>query len=440
MKTLARVPVIGGVCLLVIGAAVGWLLPPLASVSSLFQFAQTRLPAGGLDISGYLGAYITVVALLVAVVTGSSATTLQVATQSRSASQLRALIQSLLPFLGMCGLAIGIALLYYLMPPTFAAQLWQLLIWLGAVALFMLDYLVVLPYYLSAEYLALQAIRQLRRTPMHTWESLDAYSSLPVAISEASAHNDMGGVRVITHVLGQFLIGIRDQKAEAAPGYERGRYRALKNLLTGSAQMAPQAPNAVVYNLGYVLAGVLLQAVAVGHVLDDPDHDLFTGLFRTLRGSSEKLTPLWTGLRHALCRESEDEPPYLLRFWLARTRWPSDDPRRVIGIATVLALFYARCWGELREARDPAGANTEAAEMIADLYRDIATHLGPRVARERQPRGAIRLPDLPLGLLDAVHAHVMSVWPATAAEQSRVQVVNAYEQRRQELMASIDTR
>ncbi len=69
----------------------------------------------------------------------------------------------------------------------------------------------------------------------------------------------------------------------------------------------------------------------------------------------------------------------------------------------------------------------EAAEMLTDLYRYIATHLSQRVAHERQQSNGVRLNDLPLGLLDRVHLLSMRSWPETVAEKQRVAVVNAYE-------------
>jgi hypothetical protein len=424
-----------GVVLLVTGAALGWLAPRLAGAAAPYVDTAARLAGSGLDASGYLGADITALAVIIAVVIGFNATTLQIAGQTHSLALVRAILRSLTPFLACWSLTTGVALAYFLLPPVYVAQLWQMLCWFGAVVLLMVAYLWDLPWRLSGEYVGLWAIRGLSGHPLDRWESLDGFSALQTSVASASVRGDLGTVRSITSVLGGFLVGVRDPRAEEAQVYDRGRYRALKNLLSGCAQNIAQAPNAVAYNLGFVLAGVLLQAVAVGHLMDDADHDLFSGLLGAARAAPERLNPLWTGMRHALCRGSSHDDPYLLRFWLLRGRWSLDDPRRATHVADGMGWLYASCWRELRTAWDAPSANVEASQMVIDLYRDIAVHLGKRIAHERRRAGNAPLRDLPLAVLDKTHAVVMRGWPNGSAEAERVAVVNAYETRRTELIA-----
>ena len=73
--------------------------------------------------------------------------------------------------------------------------------------------------------------------------------------------------------------------------------------------------------------------------------------------------------------------------------------------------------------------------MVVDLYRDITTHLGKYLSQVRPKIGAVRLADVPLSLLDTIHAAILNAWPAGEAESERVVVVNAYESRRAELLA-----
>jgi hypothetical protein len=396
-------------------------------VSGYLIWAGAVIAGSNLDISGYLGADITALAVIIAVVIGFNATTLQIAGQAHSLSLVRAILLSLTPFLLCWSLTTGVALLYFLLPPIYIAQLWQMLCWFAAVVVLMVAYLWDLPWRLSGDYVAGWAISGLRKAPIQTWESLDSYSSLQTAIASASARGDLGTVRVIATQLGYFLSGIRDSRAEMDNTYDRSRYRALKNLLSGSAQNAAEAPNAVAYQLGYIAAGTLLQAAAVGIPLDDPTHNLYSGLMREVHNRPERINPLWAGMRHALCRGDDRTEPYLLCYWLEHQRWTVDDPRRVTVVGDGVATFYSLCWKELSASLDQDTAAAEATEMVVDLYRYISLHLAKLAATERRRLKVGRLTDLPPGLLDRVHLLVMRSWPTSIAEQHRVTVVNAYE-------------
>jgi hypothetical protein len=76
----------------------------------------------------------------------------------------------------------------------------------------------------------------------------------------------------------------------------------------------------------------------------------------------------------------------------------------------------------------------DTADMMADLYRDLAMYLGPLAKRERGERHGARIGDMPLMLLDAVHTSVMRAWPSlSSGASSRVAIINAYEERRTQL-------
>ncbi|HEX6820366.1 MAG TPA: hypothetical protein VF120_18455 [Ktedonobacterales bacterium] len=427
-----------GILFLIAGAILGWVVPRLPQGALAFGSLRERLAVAGVDSGGYLGADITALAVIIAVVIGFNATTLQIAGQTHSLVLVRAILLSLTPFILCWSAATCVALVYFLLPPMYVAQLWQMLCWFAAVVLLMFAYLWDLPWRLSGQYVGLWAIRGLAKRPINRWEALDGFSALQTSISAASARGDLGTVRAITSVLGPFLTQTRDARAEAENTYERGRYRALKNLLSGCAQNAAIAPNAVSYSLGYVVAGTLTQATAVGLRMNDAEHDLFSGLFRALKDAPDRLNPLWTGARHALCRDRDHDESYLLRYWRGHRAWTGDDSRRVVDIADGLAWLHAGCWRELRASLPARDANAEALLMLLDLYRDIATHLAPLAARQRPERGATRTADLLLGLLDHVHARVLRAWPDEGRESERVSLVNAYEARRKEVVALFD--
>ncbi len=425
-----------GVLLLVLGAAAGWLVPRSGLLSPLDGLTR-QLASSPIDRSGFLGADITALAVLIAVVIGFNVTILQIAGQAHSLNVTRGILATLTPFLLCWSLTTAIALAYFLVPPIYVGQLWQLYAWFGAIVLLMIGYLWDLPWRLSGDYVARWALSRLRQSPVADWETLEGYAVLQTAIAAAGARGDLGNVRAMTLRLGRFLVDARDRRAEAANQYDRRRYRSLKSLLSGCSQGAAEAPNAVAYYLGYVLAGVLLQATAVGHPPDDAEHDLFTGVLRSTRGSPEHLNPLWTGMRHALCRPVDRGVPYLLKYWLGHDTWPADDPRRVTRLAVALARLHAAYWRELCRAATEHEAAAQAAEMAISLYRDISAYLGVAVARAPKQSRVVRLPDLPLALLDETHACIMHDWGVGNAESGvRVDVVNSYEAHRARLGAS----
>ncbi|MBF6589049.1 MAG: hypothetical protein IVW57_00785 [Ktedonobacterales bacterium] len=424
-----------GAVLLLAGALVGWALPHSARAWALLPGLGTTVAATRPDVSGYLGADITALAVIIAVVIGFNATALQIAGQTHALGIVRGILLSLMPFLFCWGATTGVALLYFLEPPIYFAQLWQMLFWFAAVVLLMLAYLWGLPWRLSGSYVTAWAIRELRGRPSDRWETLDAFSALQSAIAAASARGDLGTLRVLTADLGGFLAGRDDPRVEQEPAYQRERYRALKNLLSGCAQNGTAGPNPVAYQLGFVLAGVMLRAVATGQPLADPERDFYSGLFRGLRGAPERLDALWTGMRHALLRSGTHGSPYLLRYWRARRQWGTAEPRTVTRLAGGIARLHADCRRQLASTAGEAVALEDATTMLLDLYRDIALHLAKAAAHQRQR--SIRERDLTLttALLDAIRDEVARTWPLGADTPHYERLAAAYERRHAEIDA-----
>jgi hypothetical protein len=202
----------------------------------------------------------------------------------------------------------------------------------------MIGYLWNLPWRLSGEHAALWSIRELRNKPMNQWESSDGYAILQTGIVSAATRSDLGTVRTMTLSIRDFLASTY---RESADHFDRERYRAVKNLLSGCMQNAASAPNTVAYHLGFVAAGALLQGVAVG-IGYDSERELFSGVFRALQTEPGRLDPLWAGMRHGLCRKGTHGDPYLIRYWRFNCFWDADDPRCVKFIAEMLVRFQMR--------------------------------------------------------------------------------------------------
>jgi hypothetical protein len=400
-----------GVILLALGALVGWVLPHLngwfSSLIDALPFARdalTPVAGSGIDPAPIVGADLTTLAVIIAVLIGYNVAEFQIASQTLSLAFTRTVLLTLGP-LFLVWTAVTFVALIYLMAPLYLGQLWQTLLWFGAVVLFMIAYLWNLPWRLSGEYAARSAIRSLRSKPMATWEAQDGFAALQASISGANARSDLGTTRAMTATLGAFLCAAQDRKAESdGVAYNRARYRALKNLLTGCAQQAGDAPTTVAYYLGFLTAGVTLQAVAVGHPMDYADSNLYSGLMRALPRNPEYVNALWTGFRHALCRDGDRGEAYLLRYWRDHARWDTTDERNVTQIAKGVVRFHSNCWEALQGTLGAEEAEVEAVEMLDDLYRYISYFLFPEAKRDRQ---AARLTALATQLLEAVHERAL---------------------------------
>lgn len=439
-----------GVFLLVAGIIIGWVAPWAGQSINFLHIFRTPLSilSDKIDINAFLGVDMTALAVIIAVLIGYNASTIQIAGQLLSPVLVRTILLSLAPFLICWSVTAFVTLIYFLFPPTLFAQLLQVLCWFGAVVFLMIGYLWNLPWRLSGEHAALWAIRELRHKPINQWESIDGYSVLQTAVATAATRADLGTVRSITVSIGSFLASTQDRSGELANHFDRERYRSLKNLLSGCAQNATSAPNAVAYYLGFITAGVILQAVAVG-CANDTEHDLFSGLFRTLHNVPGHIDPLWTGMRHGLCRRGMHRGPYLRQFWHHHQSWTADEPRSIQLIAETLVRFHLRCWRELASNREnhavslthnseaaPAGhpgrwssdeVNNEATGMLTDLYRDIARYLTAEVVSTNLDASNVALRTLPQQFLETIHALILQTWPINEAEKARLALIKAYD-------------
>ncbi len=455
-----------GYILLAAGLIIGWIAPWVTENASFLRISGTLLAAfsqislipfsvlsNKIDVNAFLGADITALAVIIAVLIGYNAAALQIAGQLHSLALVQTILWSLLPFLLCWIFTAAVALVYFLIPPTLVAQLLQVLLWFGAVILLMIAYLWDLPWLLSGQHAADLAIKDLRRRPMKQWEGSDGYSVLQTAIASATARGDLGTVRSMTTMLGKFLA---NTYRETADQFDRERYRAVKNLLSGCMQNAASAPNSVSYYLGFVAAAVLLQGVAVGTAYDG-ERELFSGVFRALRSEPDRLDALWTGMRHSLCRKEIQGTPYLLQYWCAHHSWKAGDSRRMQFIAELLVRFHTQAWREsgssfkryavtdrdntrMTSSLHPAvwgseEAGSQATGMLSDLYRDIATYLLPAIDQRNVDSDYLELRDLPQQLIDTVHTLVLQQWPADKSEECRRKLIEIYEYRIAEIKA-----
>lgn len=425
----AQVRAIGGVfqavacALIVVGATVGWLLPH-AGVAWTAALSQP-VAASGVDAVTFLGAALTTLGVIVAILIGYNVAGLQTAGQLMSLALARAMLLSLAPFLIWWTVTTGVGLVYLLLPPVYMGQLWQMLVWFAAVVLFMLGYLWTLPWRLSSEYAARWAVDDLRATAIERWESQDGYDVLQSSMAAATTRGDLGAVRAMAQTLGSFLVTLRDTKAERESSEGRGRYRALKNLLSGCAQFSGAAPTSVSYQLGYVTAGTLIRASAIGLPIDSAGINLFSGLLRSLGDSADRIDSLWTGVRHALCRGDARTTPYLFTYWTRNRAWSTADPRMTQRLASGLIRLHSEALLTLLRTQTEAQAQLEAAQMLSDLYRYISTHLRERIEAAASGAERARLLELSAALLHQSHVLAQAESASWDAE-SRELLASAY--------------
>jgi hypothetical protein len=391
-----------------------------------FTAALSSPVAGsGVDSTTFLGAALTTLGVIVAILIGYTVAGLQTAGQLMSLALSRAMLLSLAPFLLCWTATTGVGLIYLLAPPRYLGQLWQVLLWFAAVVFFMLGYLWMLPWRLSGEYAARWAVDDLRATPIEEWEAQDGYTVFQSSMAAATTRGDLGTARAIAQTLGAFLVTARDLQAERDNRYERGRYRALKNLVTGCAQFAGGAPTAVSYQLGYVAMGALLRAAAIGLPTDDGETDLFSGLLRSIGESPDRIDSLWTGARHALCRGDAHTAPYLLRYWRLYGAWDATEPRAAQRIAAGLMRLHGDALQRLAHAEDATRAQAEAARMLMDLYRYVGLHLRDRIVADHSGAERKRL----LGLATALLCELpkgADIQSTRWSDEQRVAIVDAY--------------
>jgi hypothetical protein len=159
--------------------------------------------------------------------------------------------------------------------------------------------------------------------------------------------------------------------------------------------------------------------------MDYPDSNLYSGLLRALPKNPEYVNALWTGFRHALCREGDRGEAYLLRYWREHARWDMTDERNVAQVAKGVARLHTNCWETLQTTLGAEEAEVEAVAMLDDLYRYITTYLLQEAKRDRQ---AARLTSLASQLRDVVHQR--AIQEPLADERYAALVIEAYDKYR----------
>ena len=301
-------------------------------------------------------------------------------------------------------------MIYFIVPVSDVAQIWQEVLWFLAVTALMLEYLWDFSRRISGDYLAQRALHALGQHPITAWESLNDYSVLQSMIAGAVQRNDISGTRTLMTQIGAFLAVYHDHDAERQPRFDRQRYRTLRNLLITAAQQLDHTPRAVAYWLGFAEAGYLLQCVACGQHGDDQDAPLFSSLLRDMEDSPPDLVALITGMRHHLLRPF-DHPPLLLRYWQTRAAWSADDPRLTDEVAVGLAMLFVEA--ERRFAAHPQDevARTKSATVVSDVFATVQTDFLP-IVRTDGPR-ALRLTER---LLQRMHARIITLRQEQSAQ------------------------
>lgn len=454
-----------GIVVLILGALLGWGGPWIGqaiqsaamlgvSLSSLGSILRTHIPDHGIDTTGFLQADVAALAVIIAVLIGFNVTMIQIAGETLSLSLVRSILRSVAPFLIGWGFTSTVALAYFLISPTFIVQLWQILIWFVAIVLLMIGYLWSLSWHLSGQYTVRLATGELRRTSIAQWNRVEGYAILQSSIASATARGELIAMNEIALGLADFLVDgkeVGDRSPNTSIEMNRVKYRVLKNLLTGCAQHIDSAPNPAAYAIGFIAAGISLRVIAIGLSIDESRWDIFSGLFKIVHDHPERMTALFTGMRHGLCGHSHPSKSYLVRYW-SPLDLPEEDPGRIKDIANAIALYHRHCWHglvvgglvqrvqaevvttheqvEMGVASDYDYEDEEAsgqdATMLIKLYQDIADDLDLAVEQAIRDGADRRMKDYPHELLEAVQKRVRQTWYPEASAESQARVTAAY--------------
>jgi hypothetical protein len=400
----------GSVVLLLAGAWAGWIAPRLDPSAPTVAALQAALDTSNQAPTVFLGADLTTLGVIIAIIIGYNVAAFQVAAQSLSLTLVRAILYTLLPFLGLWLAATTIAMVYLLTPPPVTGDLYQVACWFGATALALIGYLVALPSRLSGDYVARWSLNDLRGVPIAEWESTDGYTVLQYGISTAVGRADISTLRTLILPLAHVLAGRCDLEAERRPGYNRARFYALRNLLAGCAPYTSSAPGGIWYVLGFLEGGIILQASAVGAPSPLLHATLFDDGVPNGKAAFQNIVSLWAGLRHALCRPGIQGMPYLRQYWHEHRGWPSEDARRSDEIAEILMLLHGACWREMAaSSMTPAEVADQCADLLSELYRYLWQYLlqGARSGVREQAT----LLQQAATLMTAIHERALGQWP-----------------------------
>lgn len=405
-----------GWLLLLAGAISGWVYPQVAETLGLgkpLMIADTGINAGN-----FLGAMLTALSVLIAVVIGFNVTLLQLAGQAHSLRVTQGVLAGMRSFIFSWLLVSSVTLAYFLVPVPYASQIWQEVLWFLAVTALMLEYLWEFPRRLSGEYLAKEALNVLKQKPIAEWEAQNSHSVLQSMTASAIQRGDLATARSLLTLIGEFLATHRDRDAERSPGYDRRRYRALRNLLIAAAQQLDGAPNTVSYALGFAEGGYLLQCVACGQHGDDRDHTLFSSLLRGVEDNPGQMVSLLTGVRHSLLRQIDDAP-LIIRYWESRSDWAETDPRLTDEVAAALSLLFVEAERRLA-ARSDEVSHAKGPALIEDLYQSFDDDLLPlsRNTGMRESKLARLLLDRLVDRIDTLRAEKPDLVPYDAVNRS----------------------
>jgi len=407
MTWLCRV---GVVALFLGGIWAGWVAPRLDKKLPSVAAMQVSVDVHSQTPGVFLGADLTTLGVLIAIIIGYNVAAFQVAAQTLSLSLVRAVLYTLVPFLGLWLAATTIAMVYLLSPPPVVGDLYHTACWFGSTAFALIGYLLGLPSRLSGDYEAKWSVTNLRGVPISEWESTDGFTVLQTGINTAVGRADIGTLRMLVLPLAHVLSGRCDPMAERSPTYNRARFYALRDLLAGCAPFVLLAPGAIWYVLGYLEASIMLQAAAVGAPASLQHATLFDDAIPSGQAAPQNIVSLWAGLRHAMCRQGVQGTPYLRRFWREHADWPSNDERRVKKLADLFVYFHGACWRQMAtSALSPSEVADQCAELLSEFYRYLWQYL-PQDARSGSREKAV-FPKEAGDLMKEIQDRVSAQWP-----------------------------
>lgn len=312
----------------------------------------------------------------------------------------------------------------------------MLLCLLGAFA-FCCAYLLALGWWFSDEHLGLLSLRDMAHAPGFRWSAQAGYVVFPSVLADAYARKDVLTVRVLSRRLFAMMVGVlRDGSWSVSPvaaavgsPHASDVSLAMVHLLTHGFSRLEDAPAESVGEAGALLGALLTTEAACAPTSEVRSRTLLDVVARASAQHEKLFDALWAGFLDATMRRRAHREATLVLYWRVPREWTSDDPRWVVRPAEQIVAFVAASAQALSASLSEWEASQRVVQLVRTCYGALARDVGVRMQPSLFRKGDARAGELPLALLDAIHARVLSGDLALTAD-ARVRLIGEYEEAR----------
>ncbi len=182
--------------------------------------------------------------------------------------------------------------------------------------------------------------------------------------------------------LGAFLAQWPNSREDSSPTNTSEQLYPLRDLLAAVGRPLAQSPSTFAYDVGLILAGVVLQVAATTVPTNSTSTDVgvFTELVQGMSSAPDRFDAMSMGIRHGLCRQGIHGQPYVLSYWRAHKNWSMNDEHCVDRVADANNELIDTWLTTMQIQQSLQSADAKATQLLRDLGNDITEYLEPRVA------------------------------------------------------------